>query len=77
MIQLIPELLELYYSGKFPIDKISKCYPAENLYEAIEDLKLGRVSDRRLVVSRRLQRKPNHVQIGHKADFVMAKRQLR
>ncbi|VUC22994.1 unnamed protein product [Clonostachys rosea] len=41
--KLIPELLDLYYSGKFPIDKISKCYPAENLYQAIEDLKAGRV----------------------------------
>lgn len=42
--KLIPELLELYYSGKFPIDRISKCYPAEDLEKAIQDLKQGRVS---------------------------------
>ncbi|KAL2692489.1 hypothetical protein Neosp_002899 [[Neocosmospora] mangrovei] len=40
--KLIPELLELYYSGKFPIDRISKCYPAEDLDKAIQDLKEGR-----------------------------------
>ncbi|KAI8724233.1 PKS-ER domain-containing protein [Fusarium sp. LHS14.1] len=41
--KLIPELLELYYSGKFPIDRISKCYPAKDLDKAIQDLKEGRV----------------------------------
>ncbi|KAI8680421.1 PKS-ER domain-containing protein [Fusarium keratoplasticum] len=41
--ELIPELLKLYYSDKFPIDRISKCYPAEDLNKAIQDLKAGRV----------------------------------
>ncbi|RSL83980.1 hypothetical protein CEP51_004192 [Fusarium floridanum] len=41
--KLIPELLELYYNGKFPVDRISKCYPAEDLNKAIQDLKAGRV----------------------------------
>jgi Zn-dependent alcohol dehydrogenase len=43
--KLIPELLKLYYSDKFPIDRISKCYPAEDLNKAIQDLKAGRVSN--------------------------------
>ncbi|CAM1506019.1 Fc.00g056600.m01.CDS01 [Cosmosporella sp. VM-42] len=41
--KVIPQLLDLYHAGNFPIDKISKQYPAECLDEAIEDLKLGRV----------------------------------
>ncbi|KAF2788529.1 GroES-like protein [Melanomma pulvis-pyrius CBS 109.77] len=39
--QLIPQLLDLYHQGKFPINLISKCYPAECLSQAIEDLKSG------------------------------------
>ncbi|KKY21331.1 putative alcohol dehydrogenase [Phaeomoniella chlamydospora] len=39
---LIPQLIQLYQAGKFPIDRISKCYPAECLPEAIEYLKSGR-----------------------------------
>ncbi|KAF4120934.1 D-arabinose 1-dehydrogenase, Zn-dependent alcohol dehydrogenase family [Geosmithia morbida] len=42
--KLVPQLLQLFNEGKFPIDKISKTYPADNLDAALADLKSGRVS---------------------------------
>ncbi|KAF9894828.1 hypothetical protein FE257_004449 [Aspergillus nanangensis] len=38
---LIPRLVQLFHEGKFPVDKFTKCYPAENLSEALDDLKSG------------------------------------
>lgn len=40
---MIPRLVELYKQGKFPVDKLSKVYPAEHLDQALEDLKTGKV----------------------------------
>ena len=42
--QLIPQLIQLYRGGKFPIDRVSKTYPAESVDEAIEDMRTGAVS---------------------------------
>ncbi|KAI0189068.1 GroES-like protein [Astrocystis sublimbata] len=41
--KLIPKLYRLYKEGKFPIDRLSKCYPATALQEAIQDLHSGKV----------------------------------
>ncbi|KAL7943565.1 GroES-like protein [Trichoderma barbatum] len=41
--EMIPRLVELYKQGKFPVDKLSKVYPAENLDQALDDLKSGKV----------------------------------
>ncbi|EHK15298.1 uncharacterized protein TRIVIDRAFT_38685 [Trichoderma virens Gv29-8] len=41
--ELIPRLVELYKQGKFPVDKLSKVYPAEQLDQALSDLKTGKV----------------------------------
>ncbi|KAJ5148319.1 hypothetical protein N7526_001671 [Penicillium atrosanguineum] len=40
---LIPQLLLLFREGKFPIDRLAKLYPADQLPQAIEDLKSGSV----------------------------------
>lgn len=42
--QLIPQLFRLYRNGQFPIDHLSKIYPAHQLAQAIQDLKSGLVS---------------------------------
>ncbi|KAL7911354.1 hypothetical protein GGI35DRAFT_447225 [Trichoderma velutinum] len=41
--EMIPRLVELYKQGKFPVDRLSKVYPAEHLDQALEDLKNGKV----------------------------------
>ncbi|PNP54027.1 hypothetical protein THARTR1_05234 [Trichoderma harzianum] len=41
--EMIPRLVELYKQGKFPVEKLSKVYPAEHLDQALEDLKTGKV----------------------------------
>jgi len=38
----IPELVELYKAGRFPIDKISKIYPFAEINTAVEDQAAGR-----------------------------------
>lgn len=45
LLQTIPALMKLYHEGKFPVDKLSTVYPAENMKQAIDDFKAGRVSD--------------------------------
>lgn len=35
--EFIPEMVDLYRSGKFPIDKIVKFYQSEEINEAIKD----------------------------------------
>jgi Zn-dependent alcohol dehydrogenase len=40
----VPRLFQLYREGKFPIDRLAKVYPAEQLDKAIADLKSGLVS---------------------------------
>ena len=42
-MKLIPELITLYKSGRFPIDQIATVYPAEDLDQAISDLQSGQV----------------------------------
>ncbi|KAE8379697.1 chaperonin 10-like protein [Aspergillus bertholletiae] len=38
---LIPRLVQLFNEGKFPVNQFTKCYPAQCLTEALEDLKSG------------------------------------
>ncbi|KAE8364609.1 chaperonin 10-like protein [Aspergillus caelatus] len=38
---LIPQLVQLFNEGKFPVNRFTKCYPARRLTEALEDLKSG------------------------------------
>jgi len=35
--EFIPEMVDLYHSGKFPINKIVKFYQPEEINEAIKD----------------------------------------
>lgn len=39
----IPKLIELYRQGRFPIDKLVRFYPLENIQQAVEDTESGRV----------------------------------
>ncbi|KAL3480785.1 chaperonin 10-like protein [Aspergillus californicus] len=41
--EFIPQLVQWYKEGKFPIDQLVKVYPAAKLDEALDDLKAGRV----------------------------------
>ncbi|KAK3377220.1 chaperonin 10-like protein [Lasiosphaeria ovina] len=41
--KFIPELMELHRQGRFPIDKICKVYPIEDLDRAMADMKSGEV----------------------------------
>ncbi|KAM0252545.1 hypothetical protein ACHAQJ_007677 [Trichoderma viride] len=41
--EMIPQLVELYKQGKFPVDQLCKIYPAEHLDQALDDLKSGKV----------------------------------
>ncbi|KAJ5770000.1 uncharacterized protein N7511_002051 [Penicillium nucicola] len=41
--QLLPQLVDLYKQGKFPIDKLAKIYTTDNFDEAIHDLHAGTV----------------------------------
>jgi Zn-dependent alcohol dehydrogenase len=42
--QLIPQLIELYHNGKFPVEKLAKVYAIDQLDKAIDDMKSGKVS---------------------------------
>ncbi|KAJ9143867.1 Alcohol dehydrogenase superfamily, zinc-type [Pleurostoma richardsiae] len=39
----IPHMIQLYYDGKMPLDRLAKIYPATDLDRAIEDLRKGSV----------------------------------
>ncbi|OJJ05103.1 hypothetical protein ASPVEDRAFT_74525 [Aspergillus versicolor CBS 583.65] len=41
--ELIPQLVQWYKDGKFPVDNLVKVYPAGDLDRALDDLKAGRV----------------------------------
>ncbi|KAK3385788.1 chaperonin 10-like protein [Podospora didyma] len=41
--KFIPELIELHQAGRFPIDRICKVYPIEDLDQAMSDMKAGTV----------------------------------
>jgi aryl-alcohol dehydrogenase len=41
--QFIPHLASLYLQGRLPIDCLQKIYKAENINEAIADMKSGSV----------------------------------
>ena len=43
LTQFIPELMELHRSGNFPIERLCKVYPVEELAKALIDLKNGSV----------------------------------
>lgn len=38
----LPKLIEYYHEGKFPVDKLMKIYPFEQINEAIEDTHAGK-----------------------------------
>lgn len=42
-LQVIPRLVQWHQEGKFPVGKMVKVYPAEELGKALEDLKAGTV----------------------------------
>lgn len=46
--------MELHRSGHFPIERLCKVYPIENLEMALTDLKSGRVRWQRLSVAQRV-----------------------
>jgi aryl-alcohol dehydrogenase len=48
----IPKLIELYRSGRFPIDKLIRFYDFAQINEAIEDMKRGRTIKAVLKVSK-------------------------
>ena len=39
----IPKLIELYRQGQFPIDKLIKTYPLDQINQAIKDMESGKV----------------------------------
>lgn len=39
----IPELISLHKEGRFPIERLVKVYPAEEIDEAMADMKDGKV----------------------------------
>ena len=41
--KFIPQLMEMHQAGHFPIERLCKVYPVENLKEAIRDLLNGQV----------------------------------
>ncbi|KAL4808119.1 chaperonin 10-like protein [Aspergillus unguis] len=41
--KVIPQLIQWYQEGKFPVDKLAKVYPAGELPRALDDLKAGKV----------------------------------
>ncbi|KAJ5623016.1 hypothetical protein N7490_011621 [Penicillium lividum] len=41
--KLLPQLLEWYKQGKFPVDKLAKIYNTDSLDQALEDLKAGKI----------------------------------
>ncbi|KAJ5224479.1 uncharacterized protein N7469_007982 [Penicillium citrinum] len=41
--KLIPQLVEWYQQGKFPVDKLAQIYNADSLEQALEDLHKGKV----------------------------------
>ncbi|KAJ5972017.1 Polyketide synthase enoylreductase [Penicillium vulpinum] len=40
---IVPQLIDLYKQGKFPVDRIAKIYPPDALEQALADLHSGRV----------------------------------
>lgn len=41
--QFIPQLVQMFRSGKFPIDTLSKTYPPSKIEQAMQDMKSGKV----------------------------------
>ncbi|KAJ5190446.1 Polyketide synthase enoylreductase [Penicillium cinerascens] len=41
--KLLPQLLEWYKQGKFPVDKLGKVYNTDSLDQALEDLHAGKI----------------------------------
>ncbi|KAJ5662360.1 Polyketide synthase enoylreductase [Penicillium maclennaniae] len=41
--KLLPQLLEWYKQGKFPVDKLAEVYSVDSLDQALEDLKAGKI----------------------------------
>lgn len=43
MVQIVPQLIDLYKQGKFPVDKLAKIYPPDAIEQALVDLHSGNV----------------------------------
>lgn len=43
VLQLLPQLLDWYKQGKFPIDKLATVYNVDSLDQALEDLDKGKI----------------------------------
>lgn len=41
--QVLPRLIQLYRDGKFPVDRLSKVYPAKDIDKALHELHAGKV----------------------------------
>ncbi|OQV09147.1 Alcohol dehydrogenase GroES-like domain-containing protein [Cladophialophora immunda] len=41
--EFLPQLIELFKQGRFPVDKLGKVYPASSIDSALKDLKRGSV----------------------------------
>ncbi|KAJ5671263.1 Polyketide synthase enoylreductase [Penicillium longicatenatum] len=41
--QILPQLIDLYKRGKFPVDKLAKIYKADSIEKALDDLHSGSV----------------------------------
>jgi Zn-dependent alcohol dehydrogenase len=42
-VQILPQLIDLYKRGKFPVDKLAKIYKADSIENALDDLHSGSV----------------------------------
>jgi Zn-dependent alcohol dehydrogenase len=43
MVQIVPQLIDLYKQGKFPVEKLAKIYPPDAIEQALADLHSGNV----------------------------------
>lgn len=42
-LQILPQLIDLYKQGKFPVDKLAKIYKADSIEQALSDLHSGSI----------------------------------
>lgn len=41
--KFIPQLIQMYKSGDFPVNELCKTYPVSEIQQSIEDMKSGQV----------------------------------
>ncbi|KAK4664064.1 uncharacterized protein QC763_500250 [Podospora pseudopauciseta] len=58
-VEFIPRLIQAYKEGKFPVDKISKVYPVEDIERAIADTESGKIIKAVLKFQCQLQSPPH------------------